>query len=66
MSKIIDKINIRNIQDLYEIKSITENGQINLKDKYVLDRYKDCIKENNVIQNMTAMIKNTNKALTEN
>ena len=36
MSKIIDKINIRNIQDLYEIKSITENGQINLKDKYVV------------------------------
>ena len=34
--------------------------------KYILERYKDCIKENNVIQNMTSMIKNTNKALTEN
>ena len=34
--------------------------------KYVLERYADCIKENNVIQNMTAMIKNTNISLTEN
>jgi len=35
MNKIINKINMRNIQDLYGIKSITENGQINLNDKYV-------------------------------
>ena len=36
MNKIINKINIRNIQELYDIQSITENGQINLKDKYVV------------------------------
>lgn len=36
MNKIINKINIRNIQDLYDIKSIAENGQINLKDKHVV------------------------------
>lgn len=36
MNKIINKINIRNIQDLYDIQSITDNGQINLKDKCVV------------------------------
>lgn len=36
MNKIIRKINIRNIQDLYDIQSITEDGKINLKDKYVV------------------------------
>lgn len=36
MNKIISKINTRNIQDLYEIQSITESGQIHLKDKYVV------------------------------
>lgn len=36
MNKIISRINIRNIQDLYDIKSITENGQINLKDRCVV------------------------------
>lgn len=36
MNKIISRLNIRNIQDLYDIQSITENGQINLKDKYVV------------------------------
>ncbi|MBQ8043757.1 MAG: hypothetical protein IJ272_06375 [Clostridia bacterium] len=36
MNKIISTLNIRNIQDLYDIQSITENGQINLKDKYVV------------------------------
>jgi hypothetical protein len=36
MNKILSKINIRNIQDLYDIQSITENGQINLKDKFVV------------------------------
>ena len=36
MNKIINKINVRNIQDLYDIQSITENGQINLKNKYVV------------------------------
>lgn len=36
MNKIISKINIRNIQDLYNIQSITDTGQINLKDKCVV------------------------------
>ena len=36
MNKLISKINIRNIQDLYDIKFITENGQIKLKDKFVV------------------------------
>ena len=36
MNKIINTLNIRNIQDLYDIKSITDNGQINLKDKFVV------------------------------
>ena len=36
MNKIISRLNIRNIQDLYDIQSITEDGQINLKDKYVV------------------------------
>ena len=36
MNKIISKINMRNIQDLYDIQSITDDGQINLKDKFVV------------------------------
>lgn len=36
MNKIIDRINIRNIQDLYHISFITESGQINLKDRCVV------------------------------
>lgn len=36
MNRIESKINIRNIQELYEIQSITENGQINLKDRFVV------------------------------
>lgn len=35
MNKIIDRINIRNVQDLYDIKNVTETGQIVLKDKQV-------------------------------
>jgi len=34
------------------------------KNKYVLARYTECIKENNIIQNMTAMINNKKEALT--
>lgn len=29
-------LKIKNIQDLYNVQSVTENGQINLKDKYVI------------------------------
>ena len=36
MNKITAKLNIRNIQELYNIHSITDGGQINLKDKYVI------------------------------
>ena len=34
--------------------------------KYVLSRYTDCVKENNVIQNMTLMVNNKNGVLTSN
>jgi len=34
--------------------------------KYVLTRYVDCVKENNVIQNMTTMINSKNGMLTSN
>lgn len=36
MNKIISKINTRNIQELYEIIDITDEGKINLKDKFVV------------------------------
>ena len=34
--------------------------------KYVLARYTDCVKENSIIQNMTAMVNNKSGMLTEN
>lgn len=34
--------------------------------KYILSRYTDCVKENNIIQNMTAMVNNKNSILTSN
>lgn len=34
--------------------------------KYVLSRYLDCVKENNIIQNMTAMVNNKHEMLTSN
>lgn len=36
MNKITTRLNIKNIQELYNIQSITESGQINLKDKHVI------------------------------
>ncbi len=36
MNKITTKLNIKNIEEMYNIHSITEGGQINLKDKYVI------------------------------
>lgn len=36
MNKIINSLSMRNIQDLYNIKSVTESGQIILKDKFVV------------------------------
>lgn len=36
MNKIIARLNIKNIQDLYNIEFITDTGQIKLKDKYVI------------------------------
>ena len=36
MSKIINKLKIRNIQDLYDIHEITQEGQISLEDKNIL------------------------------
>lgn len=34
--------------------------------KYVLNRYSECVKENNIIQNMTKMINNNKGILSEN
>ena len=36
MNKLTTKLNIRNIQDLYNMQSITESGQIKLKDRYII------------------------------
>lgn len=36
MNKIKAKFNIRNIQELYNIQNITDNGKILLKDKYIV------------------------------
>lgn len=36
MNKITTKLKVKNIQDLYNIQSITESGQINLKDKRII------------------------------
>ena len=36
MNKIISKIKYKNIQDLYNIENITENGQISIKDKVIV------------------------------
>ncbi len=36
MNKITANLKIKNIQDLYNVQSITEKGQIILKDKYVI------------------------------
>lgn len=35
MNKIISKINFKNIQELYNIQYITDNGQVKLKDKTI-------------------------------
>ena len=49
--------------DLEKIKNIA--GELK-EDTYILSRYTDCIKENNIIQNMTAMINNRKEPLTLN
>lgn len=36
MNKITANLNIKKVQDMYNVQSVTENGQINLKDKYVI------------------------------
>lgn len=50
-------------KDLDEVNNIAETLNEN---KYVLTRYNDCIKENNVIQNITAMVNNKKDILTAN
>ena len=49
--------------DMEKINSIANELNGN---KYVLSRYVDCMKENKIIQNMTAMVNNKNALLTEN
>ncbi|MBQ8043750.1 MAG: hypothetical protein IJ272_06340 [Clostridia bacterium] len=49
-----------NVEKMNSVASELDNN------KYVLSRYTDCVKENNVIQNMTAMVNNKNSVLTTN
>ncbi len=49
-----------NLEKINEFASELDNN------KYVLSRYTDCAKENNIIQNMTAMVTNKNDILTTN
>lgn len=49
-----------NVENMNNIAAELDNN------KYVLSRYTDCIKENNVIQNMTAMVNNKKSVLTTN
>lgn len=49
-----------NIEKLNTIASELANN------KHVLSRYTDCVKENNIIQNMTAMVNNKRDTLTVN
>ena len=49
--------------DLDKVNTIANELDNN---KYILSRYTDCLKENNVIQNMTCMVNNTKKVLTAN
>ena len=46
--------------DKNEMNKISEKLANN---SYVLNRYTDCVKENNIIQNMTKMVNNNNKGL---
>ena len=50
-------------KDLDKINGIAEKLNDN---KYVLSRYNDCVKENNVIQNITAMVNSKKDILTAN
>lgn len=49
-----------NVDKMNNVASELDNN------KYVLSRYTDCVKENKVIQNMTAMVNNKNSLLTSN
>ena len=50
-------------KDLDKVNELA--GKLN-DNKYVLSRYNDCIKENNVIQNITAMVNSKRDVLTAN
>ena len=50
-------------KDLERVNEIADKLNEN---KYVLSRYNDCVKENNVIQNITAMVNSTKDILTVN
>lgn len=49
--------------DFEKLNSVAKELECN---KYVLNRYSDCVKENNIIQNMTTMVNNNNGLLTGN
>ena len=48
-----------------DIKSINNISDALSNNNYVLNRYKECVKENSIIQNMTAMVNNSKKPLSE-
>lgn len=62
MKKCDEWYNAYREMDVQQMNRLSE--KIN-KDIYVTSRYKDCLKENKLIQNMTAMINSTNKALSQ-
>ncbi len=78
LSKFIDKLEQKKNDFLnkceewynaYKSKEFTKINDIAEKlneNKYVLSRYNDCIKENNVIQNITAMVNSKKDILTIN
>jgi len=49
-----------------DLDKVNELSQKLNDNKYVLSRYSDCIKENNVIQNITAMVNSKKDVLTAN
>lgn len=50
-------------KDLDRVNEIAEKLDEN---KYILSRYNECVKENNVIQNITAMVNSKKDILTAN
>lgn len=78
LNNLIDKLEQKKNQFLnkceewynaYKNKDMDKVNELSQKlneNKYVLSRYSDCVKENNVIQNITAMVNSKKDVLTAN